>query len=78
VALDYYNFQRCFLGPYDGTHPAVMQQRIQQHPIHLDLDSPKWTHRLTGKDRERLLRTWLIRRFGDRFLGRRSYTLLNG
>jgi glycosyltransferase involved in cell wall biosynthesis len=77
VALDYYNFQRCFLGPYDGTHPAVMQQRIQQHPIHLDLDSPKWNRSLTRKDRERLLRTWLVRHFDDRFLGRGSYTLLN-
>lgn len=78
LALDYYNFPRSFVEPYDGTHPVVMQQRIQEHPILLDLNSPKWKQRLTFKEREHLVRTWLIRHLGDRFIGRGSYTLLSG
>ena len=77
MAVDYYNYQRAFVGPYDGTHPAVMEKRIHEHPIHLDLDSPRWNRCLSRKDRERLLKTWLIKHFGDRFLGRGSYKLIH-
>jgi glycosyltransferase involved in cell wall biosynthesis len=78
VTADLYNswFPRCFVGPYDGTHPAVMAGRIAQHSVRLDLDSPRWRRRLSFADRKRLFQTWWIKQFGDRFIGRGSYRLV--
>jgi glycosyltransferase involved in cell wall biosynthesis len=69
-------FPRRFVGPYDGTHPASMADRIAVYPIRIDLDSPRWRTRLIFADRKRLFQTWWIEHFGDRFIGRGSYRLV--
>jgi hypothetical protein len=78
VTRDLYDswFPRSFVSGYDGTHPAVMAERIQRHPLRMDLNAPLWRTRLSWGDRKRLFQTWWIERFGDRFIGRGSYRLV--
>jgi len=67
---------REFLQRYEGSHPAVMAERMLRHPVVMDLASGPWTKRLTLRGRLQLLKTRLIARLDDRFLGRGSYRLL--
>jgi glycosyltransferase involved in cell wall biosynthesis len=77
LGLDFYKFfPRQFLARYDGTHPSVMADRIREHPVRIDLDSPQWRTTLTLADRKRLLQTWWIEHVGDCFIGRGSYRLV--
>lgn len=55
---------RQHIRPYAGEHPKVMAERIARHPIHLDLDDPRWRTELTGKERRRLIESAWYRRFG--------------
>ena len=77
VVVDYYNFPRQFVGAYEGIHPSVMQQRMREHPINLDLNSSRWRIKLNATERKRLFQTWWIRNFSDRFIGRGSYQLVS-
>jgi len=70
-------FPRSFVGPYQGKHPSVMRERILRHDVKVDLNSPLWRTKLTLQDRKRLLQTTIIKLFGDRFIGRNSYKLVN-
>lgn len=72
----YNDLPRQFIELYDGSHPNVMSERIKRHPISIDLSPPAWKKLLTMKDRWRIIKTKLIQRFDDRFLGRGSYRLI--
>jgi hypothetical protein len=79
VTEDFYyrNLPRQFVSRFTGTHPAVMARRIAEHPVHLDLDSPKWRTALTPRERVQLLKSYLIDWTTDRFTGRGSYRLVS-
>ncbi|HON07885.1 MAG TPA: hypothetical protein PLW02_07280 [Verrucomicrobiota bacterium] len=68
-------FPRQFIGRYEGNHPSVMQKRIEQYPIKLDLNSPEWRTKLSWYERKKLIQTWLIRRLGDQWFTQ-SYKLV--
>ncbi len=68
-------FPKQFVGHYNGTHPSLMQKRIERYPIRLDLNSPEWRTKLTWYERKKLLQTWLIKKFSDRWLAQ-SYKLV--
>jgi len=72
----YYNLPRKFVAPYEGTHPAVMDDRISRHTISIDLSSPLWRNEMTWKERLRLLKTLWVEHITDRFSGRGSYILV--
>ena len=76
---DYYyqHIPRQFVTRFTGTHPAVMAERIRQHPVDLDHDSPRWRTRLTAKERRTLIKSRLIDMTTDRFTGRNSYKLVS-
>lgn len=72
----YYHIPRKFVGPYEGTHPKVMSDRISKYPISIDLSSPHWRTKMTWKERWRLLKTMWVEHVTDRFSGRGSYKLV--
>lgn len=75
--IDFYKyFPRQFVAPYKGTHPKVMADRVQKHPVSLDLFSPLWRTTLTRRERWLLLKTLFVTKVTDRFSGRGSYKLL--
>jgi len=51
----YETVPRQFIERYEGTHPAVMTDRIAGYPHVLDLNSPHWRTQLNQKERRRLL-----------------------
>ncbi len=74
---DFYNsYPREFVEFYHGKHPSVMNERILKHGTSIDMSSNLWRHRLSFKDRQKILKTKLIKMFGDRWIGRRDYVLL--
>lgn len=72
----YTKYPRQFFERFAGDHPAVMRQRIDEHPVTLDHDSPDWRRALTPAERRLLRRHWLIEYTTDRFTGRGDYTLV--
>lgn len=58
----YASMPRRFVEPFQGTHPAVMRERIAAHDLAMDLESPLWRRSLTGKERRRLVKTWFLER----------------
>lgn len=62
---------RSFVGPFEGTHPAVMAERIERFPFSVDLDSPKWRTELNDRERRTLRRARLAKWLP--FLTPRSY-----
>jgi glycosyltransferase involved in cell wall biosynthesis len=75
--IDFYTyFPRRFVAPYQGTHPEIMAERINKHPVSLDLSSLSWRTKLTGREKWLLLKNLFVRKVTDRFSGRGSYRLL--
>ncbi len=72
----YYNLPRKFVAPYDGPHPKVMEDRIKEHKIAIDLSSPLWRTEMSWKERMRLIKTMWVEHITDRFSGRGSYILV--
>ena len=69
----YRSIPRCFVGPYPGTHPHVMQQRIAEYPFAIDLDSPRWRKTPTVRERRLLLKHHLRQVTGGRGFRRGCY-----
>ncbi|MEX0886258.1 MAG: hypothetical protein WD009_07455 [Phycisphaeraceae bacterium] len=80
VTRDFYyqRMPRQFVTRFPGTHPAVMAERITQHPIELDHDAPQWRTTLTAAERRLLIKSKLIDLTTDRWTGRGSYRLVSG
>lgn len=76
VFSTYYQIPRKFVAPYEGTHPKVMEKRIAEHRVSIDLTSPLWRTEMTWKERLRILKTMWVEHISDRFSGRGSYTLV--
>ncbi len=72
----YEYFPRQFVVVYEGTHPEVMADRIQKHPVSLDLSSHSWRTKLTRREKWLLLKTVFVTKVTDRLSGRGSYKLL--
>lgn len=49
-----------FVTTYSGSHPKVMEERIKNHKLNIDLSSPNWRTKLTYKEIRRILQTKLI------------------
>lgn len=75
-ATFYHQVPKQFVCRFDGSHPAVMSQRIAEHEISLDHDSPNWRSNLTGKERWQVIKGWLVDHTTDRFTGRGDYRLV--
>lgn len=74
--LYYTRYPKRFVERYQGTHPAVMADRIARHPIALDHDSPRWRTQLTASEKRTLLMGWVVDHTTDRFTARGDYTLV--
>jgi hypothetical protein len=75
--IDFYTyFPRQFVTPYQGTHPEVMVDRINKHPVSLDLFSLSWRTKLTRREKWLLLKNLFVTKVTDRLSGRGSYKLL--
>lgn len=74
--IHYTRHPRPFFERYDGSHPAVMQPRIAEHPITIDLDSPDWRTTLNRKERKMQRQAMLVKRLGDRWFTRGDYQLV--
>lgn len=75
--IDFYNyFPRQFVASYEGTHPEVMADRINKHPVSLDLSSFSWRTKLTGREKWLLLKNLFVIKVTDRLSNRGSYKLL--
>ena len=72
----YYQIPRKFVTAYEGTHPEVMENRIKEHRISIDLASPLWRTKMTWNERLRFLKSIWVEHITDRFSGRGSYTLV--
>ena len=56
----YYSKHPCqFFSRYKGTHPSVMNKRINDHSINIDLDSTLWRTKLTWSEQRRIFKGWL-------------------
>jgi hypothetical protein len=78
VEHDFYNnIPREFVGPYDGSHPKVMEARIRSHPLAIDLTPARWRKKPDYHDYKKILKTRLIQRFGDHFTSRGGYQLIS-
>lgn len=60
----YYKKPKKHLARFSGEHPAVMLERIANHPFELDDNSPNWNAKLSSNAWKRLIETWLYSRFG--------------
>ncbi|MBZ0218746.1 MAG: glycosyltransferase [Fimbriimonadaceae bacterium] len=70
---DYYTeMPRQFVCAYNGSHPAPIQDRIAAHAVPLDLESPRWRHALTRREKILLFKTRLSRQFRPWFRSGRS------
>jgi glycosyltransferase involved in cell wall biosynthesis len=75
--IDFYKyFPRQFVAPYQGTHPEIMADRINKHPVSLDLSSSSWRNTLTLGEKWLLLKNLFVTKVTDRLSGRGSYRLL--
>ena len=74
--LHYTQYPKQFFKIFEGSHPAVMQSRIESHSIRVDHDSPKWRTQLTAKERRQLRKGWLARHLIDRWTGRGDYKIV--
>lgn len=74
--LYYQRYPKQFLKRFEGSHPAVMADRIASHPISLNHDANVWRTTLTRHERMRLFSGWLIDHTTDRFVQRADYRLV--
>ncbi|MCC7201582.1 MAG: glycosyltransferase [Nitrospirae bacterium] len=72
----YYDIPRKFVAAYEGTHPKVMEKRIKEHCVSIDLSSPHWRNKITWREQFRRLKTIWVEHVTSRFSGRGSYTLV--
>lgn len=77
AGLDIYRFPRKFLARYDGSHPKVMQERINSHITSFDWGSPLLRERLTWKEKGILLRTWIVEHITHKYHGSKSIKFLS-
>ena len=75
-SLYYDKFPRKFFKRYTQTHPAVMQQRIAEHDVKLDLDNPQWRTKLTNKETMQQLKGWFADHVTERWYNRGDYVLV--
>jgi hypothetical protein len=64
------------MASYEGTHPEVMADRINKHPVSLDLSSSSWRNTLTLGERWLQVKTLFVTKVTDRLSNRGSYKLL--
>ena len=75
-SLYYDKHPRKFFTRFKGSHPAIMHDRIAEHDVQLDLDSPNWRTQLTRKERKNLLRGWFADHITERWYNRGDYVLV--
>lgn len=69
-------YPRQFLARYDGPHPAVMADRIENWPENYVLDLDRCRRKLTFSEKKRLWENWVYSRFGFPKWRDRRYRLL--
>lgn len=60
----YQNYPRQFLARFNGTHPAVMEERKNARMEQDGLDLDRCRRKMTASERKRLLESYLYNRFG--------------
>ncbi|MDJ0913386.1 MAG: hypothetical protein QNI95_07455 [Desulfobacterales bacterium] len=76
--VDFYQYYpRQLVSEYTGSHPKVMEKLIQQHPISIDLASPKWRTKLSPKEKKQLRKHKLLKYLPKRYAVKRTYELLD-
>ena len=68
---------RQFMTGYSDSHPKVMETRIKNHSISVDLDSKEWREQLIWNEYKLLIKTKLVKIFGESRLGWGAYKLLS-
>jgi len=67
--FDIYSFPKKFLSRYHGSHPRVMEERIRNHTLWLDWESPMWHNKLTWSEKKLLFKTWIVENLTHRYHG---------
>jgi glycosyltransferase involved in cell wall biosynthesis len=60
----YTDIPRAHVMEYKGTHPKVMQNRIDAFDQNISMEDKRWRTELTWKERQRLLETWFYEHWG--------------
>jgi len=75
--VDFYQYYpRQFVTEYRGSHPGVMADLIQNHPISLDLASPRWRTDFTPKEKKQWRKHKILQYLPERFAVKRRYELV--
>jgi len=75
--VDFYKYYpRQFVTEYRGSHPKVMAELIQNHPISIDLSSPQWRTDLTPKEKKQWRKHKFLQYLPQRFAVKRRYDLI--
>jgi glycosyltransferase involved in cell wall biosynthesis len=69
----YQMLPRSFVAAYEGSHPAVMAERIANYRFRLDLDSPRWRTELTSQEWRTMTRHRLFQWTAGQFSRRGFY-----
>ncbi len=76
---NYYNYMpRQFVRRFEGTHPALMHDRVKACRFAIVDDDPRWRTKLTLKERQRLMETAFYRQFGLPHWRNTRYKLTGG
>ena len=72
--MDFYQlYPRQFVSEYRGSHPKVMTELIQNHPISIDLASPQWRTALTPKEKKQWRRHKFFQYLPEKYSVLRRY-----
>jgi hypothetical protein len=75
--VDFYQYYpRQFVSEYKGSHPKVMAELIQKHPVSIDLTSPQWRTELTPKEKKHWRKHKIIQYLPKKYSVKRRYKKL--